>query len=256
MKHTLNKKLTLSAIVIATLMVASMQMAAFAVGNGVTPLGLEIAGKTDEVVSGLQNDIQNFITEKQLMMAETAEERLSIIEEKKVVLTEAIELANTERQDAIAAFEASEKTEEDKEAFVAEMKSLATDISEAAKSMGGLGELLGSLGQDLAEKLKANAQALSEQIEGAESEIGATGTAIAEDMIERDLPIPDNIPNIPDEIPPTDLPDQVPDEGPPTDLPEETPGEIPPTDLPDNVPEVPPTELPPEVPEIPPVPIA
>jgi len=241
-KPPLNKKLTLSALMVAALMVASIQMNVFAVGNGVTPLGLEIAGKADEVLTGHQTDIENFITEQQVIIAATQEDRLGIIEGKKDALTTAIEKAKTARQDLIAAFEESEKTEEDEETFVAGMKSLATDISSAAKSMGELGELLGGLGQDLAEALKARAQTLSEDIGEAESEVAAEGPAIAEAMSGRNLPIPDNIPNIPNEIPPS------------TELPEEIPHDGPPTELPDEVPEVPPTDLPPQVPQIPPVP--
>jgi len=244
-------------------MVASMQMAVFAVGNGVTPLGLEIAGKADEIVTGLQTDIEDFITEQQVIMAETQEDRLAIIEEKKVELITAIEEEKTTRQELIAQLKAGEITEED---FAAEMKSLTTNIANSAKSMGELGELFGGLGQDLAEQLKARAQTISDDIAQAENEIADEGIAIAEEMSGLNLPIPDNLPGKPDEIPPidlpeildevppTELPDQTPNEVPPTDLPEETPDEIPPTDLPDNVPEVPPTELPPEVPEVPPVP--
>jgi len=260
----LNKKLIHTAIMVAALMVASMQLAVFAAGNGVTPLGLEIAGKADEVLTSHQTDIENFITEQQVIIAETQEERLTIIEGKKDVLTTEIESANAERQTLIAQLEAGEITEED---FAAEMKNLATDIASSAKSMGELGELLGGLGQELAEGLKAHAQTLSEDIGEAEYQIAVEGIAIAEEMSGRNLPIPDNIPNKPDEIPPielpeqipdevspTELPDQTPDEVPPTELPNQTPDEVPPTELPEEIPdEVPPTELPDEVPDVPPV---
>jgi hypothetical protein len=206
---SLNRKIALSAIVVAVLTVASVQMAVFAVGNGVTPLGLEIAGKADEVLTGHQTDIENFITEHQVIIAETQEARLGIIEDKKNELTTAIEDSKTARQELITAFEESDKTEEDREDFIAGMKALATDISSAAQSMGALGEDLGGLGQDLAEQLKARAQALSDEMGQAESEVAAVGTAIAEDMSGRDLPIPDNIP-IPDEVPP-ELPEEVPE---------------------------------------------
>lgn len=219
----MNKKLTLSALVIAALMVASMQMAVFAVGNGVTPLGLEIAGKTDEIVTGLQTDIENFITEQKLIIAETQEERLAIIEERKEELTNAIEEAKISRQALIDQLEAGDIPLED---FAAEMKDLATELSSAAKSMGALGELLGLLGQDLAGELKANAQNMVEEMNQANNEIGAEGLEIAEEMSGLGLPIPDNLPGKPEEIPPIEVPNN-PDEVPPTDLPPEV-SEVPP----------------------------
>lgn len=255
----MNKKILFSAIVVAALMVASMQMAVFAVGNGVTPLGLEIAGKADEVVSGLQTDIEDFITEQQVNMAETQEDRLAVIEEKKAELMAEIEAANETRQDLIAQLEAGDITEEE---FAAEMKVLATGIANKAKSMGELGSLLGGIGQGLAEQLKTRAQGLSDEIVEAENEIAEQGLTIAQEMSGRNLPVPDNIPGKPDQIPPvtlpeqvsgdvtpTELPEQVPDQVPPTDLPEQTPDEVPPTDLPEETPdEIPPTELPDQVP--------
>lgn len=241
----------ISAIVVAALMVASMQMSVFAVGNGVTPLGLEIAGRADEVATGLQTDIEDFITEQQVTMAQTQEDRLAIIEEKKAELMAAIELANSTRQDLIAQLEAGDITEED---FAAEMKALATGIANQAKSMGELGSLLGGIGQGLAEQLKARAQGLSDEIVDAENEIAEEGLAIAEEMSGRNLPVPEGLLGVPDQVPPVEVPEEVPEEVTSTELPDQIPEEVPQTELPDQVPEVPPTESPVEVPEIPPVP--
>lgn len=263
MKKDLNKKISITALVVAVLMGASMQMAVFAVGNGVTPLGLEIAGKADEFVTGLQTDIEDFITAQQVILAETQEDRLAIIEDKKNELTAAVEEANATRQGLIAELQAGDITEE---AFAAEMKTLATDITNKAKSMSELGSLLGDIGQGLAESLKAHAQGLSDDIVEVENEIAEVGLAIAEEMSRRNLPVPEGLPGIPDQIPPVDvpeqvpedvtsieLPDQVPDEVPPTELPEQTPEDVIPTDLPEETPdEIPPTELPYQVPEVPP----
>lgn len=207
MKSNLNKKILLSTIMITALIVGSMQLTVFAVGNGVTPLGLEIAGKTDEFMSGLQTDIENFITEKQLIIAETQEERLSIIENKKEELRTVIEETNAERQTLIAQLEAGDITEEE---FAAEMKKLATNIANQAKIMQQLGGILGGMGKELGEALRTHAQSLIDDVSEAGNEIEAIGLSIATQMSGLDLPIPENIPNIPDEIPPIELPSQVP----------------------------------------------
>ncbi|MFW6117280.1 MAG: hypothetical protein ACOC6G_01685, partial [Thermoproteota archaeon] len=221
----MNNKLILSAILITALVATSIHMTVFAVENGVAPLGLEIAGKADEALTDHQTDIENFITEQKVNIAETQEERLDIIEEKKNALKTAIEEAKTSRQELITKFEAGDITQEE---FVAEMKNIATDVSNAAKSMGELGEVLGGIGQDLSEEMKTRAQNFSEEIEEAESEVVAEGIAIAEEMSGKNLPIPDNIPNPPDDVPPAELPDETPDDVPPAELPDETPDDVPP----------------------------
>jgi polyhydroxyalkanoate synthesis regulator phasin len=181
-------------------MVVSMQMAVFAVGPNTTPLGLEIAGKADEVVSDLQTDIKDYILEHKALLAETQEERLSIIEEYKTAIDTAKDEAKAARQELIASLEAGDITEEE---FEAQMKELATNLANQRKSMVKLGELLGNLGKSLAAELKTRAQALSGEITQTETEIEDEGTNFAEDMSGRDLPVPDNLPRKPDQIPPS-----------------------------------------------------
>jgi chromosome segregation ATPase len=209
----MNKKIIFSALLIAALMVSSMQMAVFAVAPNVTPLGLQIAGKADEVTSDLQTDIKNYIIEHKTLMAETQLERLNIIEEHKATLNTMKEETKAERQEAIAAFEAGDIDEEE---FEAQMKAIATDLANQKKSMEKLGQMLGDLGKNLAAQLKARAQGLSEEIIETESEIEEEGSTIAEEMTGQNLPVPDNLPGKPDQIPPShssgQKPEQIPSE--------------------------------------------
>jgi chromosome segregation ATPase len=146
-------------------------------------------------------------------MAETQEERLNIIEEHKATLNTMKENAKAERQEAIAAFEAGDIDEEE---FEAQMKAIATDLANQKKSMEKLGQMLGDLGKSLAAKLKARAQGLSEEIIQTESEIEEEGSTIAEEMTGQNIPVPDNLPGKPDQIPPShsfgQKPEQIPSE--------------------------------------------
>jgi hypothetical protein len=242
----MNNGKALTAIAALILILGATPLAAYAADGGQQPLGPEIAGRFNEIISAHRTDIDNFITEHRVLMEENQEEKLNIIEEKNEALRTAIDEAKAAREELIAKLEAGEITEED---FAAEMRALASGIANAAKSMGALGEVMGGVGKELAEELKLRAQGISGVMMETESEMYAEGLNIAEEMSGRDLPVPDNLPgkrglqfsgsfsNMPENIPPTGLPEQAQDEVPPTELPEEVPDELLPIELPGDVPE-------------------
>jgi hypothetical protein len=199
----MNRKILFSLSMMAILMGSFMQLAASAEESSETPLGLEIAGKVDDVLSDLQSDILNFIVEKQLIIAESEEEEITILEDKKEELKAAIEETSAARRALFEQLQAGEISEED---FEAEMKNLVTDMVNQAKLMGELGELLKELYDNLGEILKPLAQGLSEDIIESLDELVELGIGVVEDMDGFDFEIPDNIPDILDSFGSMDWP--------------------------------------------------
>lgn len=181
----------LSAFFVVAVILGSMPLLVSADSNNKWPLGVEIVGTFDEILSAHQTAIDTFITEHKLLMAETQEERLRILEEKTSGLRTTIEEVNEAREDLIA--ELKNGTISEKE-FAAEMRSLATDLASAAESMGELGKTLGDLGKELSGKLRARAEALSDELEAIGTEMAEGGRAVAEEMRGRDLPVPEDLP--------------------------------------------------------------
>lgn len=189
----------LSTIAVLALMLGSMPLIAFANNDGQWPLGVEISGRFDEIISVHQAEIDAFITEHKVLMAETQEERLDIIEGKINELRDAIAEVDGAREALLADLQAGTISGED---LAAEMRNLATDLVSTAKSMGELGKLLGDLGKELSGTLKDRAQALSQDLSDLGDEMAEAGRAIAEEMSGRDLPIPEDLPGKPEDVPP------------------------------------------------------
>jgi len=207
------KTKVLSAFFVVAVILGSMPLMVSASGNNKWPLGVEIAGTFDEILSAHQTAIDTFITEHKLLMAETQEERLTILEGKTSELRTTIEEVNEAREALIADLKAG--TISGKE-FAAEMRSLATDLASVAKSMGDLGKTLGDLGKELSGELRARAEALSDELKAIGTEMAEEGRAIAEEMSGRDLPVPEDLPGKskaeeePPEEPPRGPPEGVP----------------------------------------------
>jgi hypothetical protein len=167
-------------------------------GNGASPLGLEIAATFDEVITAHQTAIDDFITEHRLLIAETNDARMAILEEKHTALHAKLAEVNETRTALIDDLQAGTIDEEE---FSAEMRALATDLASTAQSMGDLGGLLSELGQSLGVTLQARADALSAQLQAMGDSMAGVGQSIADELGNRDLPIPDNLPGKPDGIP-------------------------------------------------------
>jgi len=140
-------------------------------------LGIEISSAFKELTIEHQAGIESFILDTRLMIAQTQEERLRIIEEETNVLRSRIEEIRAERDQLILQLEEGEI---DSASFAAEMRRLGADTAAAARGMGTLGENLSELGQQLAEELKARAQALVEYNVRLGQELSELGRSIAE----------------------------------------------------------------------------
>lgn len=167
-------------------------------GNGHSPLGVEFAATFDEILSAHQTAISDFITAHQVLIAETNEERLAILEAKQIALHDKLDDINDMRTALIADLQAGTIDEEE---FSAEMRVLATDLATTAQSRGELGGLLSELGQNLGATLQARADALSVQLQAMGDDLAGIGHSIADELRNRDLPIPDNIPGKPEGVP-------------------------------------------------------
>jgi peptidoglycan hydrolase CwlO-like protein len=193
MKHV-SKKMMIVAI--AAMLVCSSLLVIASAQPTNEPVGKEIASTFKELAKSHQSDIEDFILEKKVDMAQTNEERLDIIDNYVENLRTTIEEVNAARQDLIAKFEAGEISVEE---FRVEMKALSQDIAATAKTMGGLGEKLGTLGQDLGEANRARAQQIVSGLQEFAQEMAQAGQTIGNQLSEKGLNLPEipQIPNLP-----------------------------------------------------------
>jgi len=183
---------TLSAFFIVAVVLGPMSLVAYANNNDEWPLGVEIAATFDELLSDHQTAIQEFIDDVRRLTSETQADRLALIEGKQDELRAKIEEVNATREALIADLQDGTITVE---AFAAEMRKLATDLAEVAKSMGSLGEALSDLNKELAGDLKELAEALVAVNQQLAEDMAEVGKAIADELKNRELPVPENLPS-------------------------------------------------------------
>jgi len=205
---TLKKKFAVSAIT-TMLIVCSLTVLVQAQSTQ-GQLGKDLASNIREIVQTHKADIQDFILEVKVDGAETGEAKLAIVEGYVAELRAKIDENKAARDEILAGDLTGEE-------FAMEMKGLALELAEFAKTMGTLGEELGELGQSTASEIRESAAAQVPELQGLAGEIAEIGISIAEEMTEKDLPVAD-IPEVPD-IP--ELPDvpQIPDVPVPPTLP-------------------------------------
>jgi len=213
----------LSALLVVTLTLGCPSLIAASNGNNEWQLGVSIVGTFDDILSAHQTAIDRFITEHKILTANTSAKRLDIIGNKTTELKTKVQEINETRNILLANLTAGEITGKE---FAAEMRSLATDLASTAKSMGELGKTLGELGKELSGELKARAEALSDELKAFGTEMAEEGKAIAEEMSGRELPIPQNLPPIPEEVTGEGQPEGVPPEG----IPSEEPPQVQPSE--------------------------
>ncbi|MEM2129682.1 MAG: hypothetical protein QXZ70_03685 [Candidatus Bathyarchaeia archaeon] len=152
MNATLKRMFVILAI--SAMLVGSSVLVAVNAQNNETeePVGKEIASTFREIAKTHQGDIEDFILETKVDVAETNEAKLDILDEYiNGTLRAKINEVTSEREALIAQYEAGEI---DNETFRMEMKALSLSLATTAKTMGELGEKLGKLGQNLAGALE------------------------------------------------------------------------------------------------------
>jgi len=182
---------TLSVFFIMAVVLGPTSLLAYANNNDEWPLGVEIAATFDELLSDHQTAIQEFIDNVTRLTSETQEERLALIGDKQDELRDKISEVNATRQEWLACLQNGTITGEE---FAAEMRALATDLAEVAKSMGSLGEDLSDLNKELADNLKALVEELVAVNQQLAEDMAEAGKAIADELRNNELPVPDNIP--------------------------------------------------------------
>jgi hypothetical protein len=171
----------------AMLVCSSVLVAANAQNNSEEPVGKEIASTFREIAKGHQNSIENYIMQAKVDAAQTADEKLEVIDQYLTGLKGAVEDTKAAREALIAELDAETI---DGETFGMQLKDIAIELANTAKTMGDLGVKLGEIGQELAATLTAAYQALAQ-------ELAAAGQAIGQELSNIDLPVPD-IPEVPD----------------------------------------------------------
>jgi gas vesicle protein len=163
--------------------------------DGTETLGKDIANTFRDVIKHHQSDIENFIFETKVSVADTMEAKLDVIDFYiNDTLRAEIEEVQIKREELVAALQAGEI---DNKTFTMEMKDLASDLVDVAKTLGVIGDELHALSEDLAGDLKARAEQLTAELQQWAEEMASMGQAIADEMSGRDLPVPE-IPERPD----------------------------------------------------------
>jgi|GEM_PF-3873366 phosphoglycerate-specific signal transduction histidine kinase len=152
-------------------------------------LGKDIAETFRSVIKKHQNNIKEFILETRLSVANTTQAKLEVIDFyiNESLRTE-IEEVKKRRAELVAALQAGEI---DNETFTMEMRDLTSDLVDVAKKLGIIGEKLHALSEDLAEDLKTRAEQLTGELEDFSDEITSVAEAVADEMRNRDLPVPE-----------------------------------------------------------------
>lgn len=204
------------------------------------PLGKGIASTFRGVLGRHQGDVEGFIFETKVSVADTIDAKLDVIdyyihgedgEDGVSGLRDKIDALRANRENLIAALQAGVDT--DGNAFTMEdfemgMKDLATDLADTARTMGGIGEELHGLSEGLAGDLQARAEGLADDLQACKddatwvanaviaalTDAGFPAQAVIEKLKEEGIPV--EVPELP-ELPevPGELPGEVPPEGAP-----------------------------------------
>ncbi|MCL5877896.1 MAG: hypothetical protein M1540_08815 [Candidatus Bathyarchaeota archaeon] len=160
MKKTLKKTFAISAI--AAMLIACSLMALVQAQSTQGQLGKDLASEIREITQTHKADIQNFILETKVNRAEAQEAKLAIVDEYVTALKSKIDEAKAARADAISDLQAGEITEE----FAMQMKAIALDLADFAKTMGTLGKELGALGQSTPSSIRESVANLVAGLQG------------------------------------------------------------------------------------------
>jgi hypothetical protein len=192
-----NLKKTLAVTTVSMMLVVCSLLVAVQAQSAQGELGKDLASDIRGIVQNHKADIQTFILETKVDAAETEQDKLAIVDEYLAQLREKIDEVKSAKEDWIAQLESEEIGGQE---FGMEMKDLGLQIAEVAKTMGALGEELGALGQSTATAIRERVADLLAELQGFVAEMGAIGLSIAQDMADRELPVPELpvIPNIPE----------------------------------------------------------
>ena len=184
--------------VVSAILVVSSMLVSVNAQNGEGTLGKDISNAFRDIVKHHQSDVEDFIFETKVSVANTKEAKLDVIDGYiNDTLKAEIEEVNLEREALVAALQAGEI---DNETFTMEMKDLTSDLVDVAKTLGVIGEELHALSEDLAGDLQARADQLVADLQAVADEMASAGKAIGDEMSSRDLPVPeitDGQPEIP-----------------------------------------------------------
>jgi len=232
----------LSAFFMVAVILGSVPLLVSANGNvNEWPLGKDIASTFRGVLGRHQGDVEGFIFENKVSVADTIDAKLGVIDEYihdgEGSLRGKIDALRVRRETLIAALQAGVDTEGNEftmEDFEMGMKDLATDLVVAAKTMGKIGEKLYELseGYEIAGPLKARAEDLADDLQACKEDATWVANAVLDALRERKVPaqavidalkeaevIPVEVPELPEEVP-AELPGGMPGE-PPGEVPEE-----------------------------------
>jgi septal ring factor EnvC (AmiA/AmiB activator) len=152
-------------------------------------LGKDVANTFRDIIKHHQSDIEDFIFETKVSVANTTEAKLDVIDFYiNDTLRAEIEEVKIKREELVAALQAGEI---DNDTFTMEMKDLASDLVEVAKTLGVIGEELRALSEALAGDLKARAEQLTVKLQFYADEMASVGQAIADEMGSRGFPVPE-----------------------------------------------------------------
>lgn len=175
--------------VVSAILVVSSMLVSVNAQNGEGTLGKDISNAFRDIVKHHQSDVEDFIFETKVSVANTKEAKLDVIDFYiNDTLKAEIEEVNVEREELVAALQAGEI---DNETFAMEMKDLTSDLVDAAKTLGVIGEELHALSEDLAGDLQARADQLVADLQAFADEMASAGKAIGDEMSSRDLPVPE-----------------------------------------------------------------
>jgi septal ring factor EnvC (AmiA/AmiB activator) len=166
--------------------------------NSAGTLGKDVANTFRDVIKHHQSDIEDFIFETKLLVANTTDAKLDVIDFYiNDTLRAEIEEVKASREKLVADLQAGDI---DGETFAMEMRDLASDLTEVAKTLGVIGDELRALSQDLAEDLQARAEQLNAGLQLWADEMASVGQAIADEMRNRGFSVPEipAKPEIPD----------------------------------------------------------
>lgn len=182
-------------LIVSAMLVGGSTFVLVKAQNGAGTLGKDVANTFRDVIKHHQSDIEDFIFETKVYVASTAEAKLDVIDFYiNDSLRAEIEEVKIKRGELIAALQAGDINNE---TFTMEMKDLASDLVDVAKTLGVIGEELRALSEGLAGDLRARAEQLNAELQFWAEEMASIGQAIADEMGSRGFPVPE-IPKQPD----------------------------------------------------------
>lgn len=213
----------LSALFVAAVILGSIPLLVSANGNANEwPLGKDIASTFRGVLGRHQGDVEGFIFETKVSVADTIDAKLDVIDSYihgEDGLRVKVAWVKEQQESAIADFQA----DGDRETLVMEMQGLARELADTARTMGDIGGVLHGLSEGLAGDLKARAEGLAGDLQACKEDATEVANAVldalkdegvvpAQEVIEKlkeEGVIPVELPELPE------LPEEVPPEGAP-----------------------------------------